>query len=297
MWKLPPRSISGSTCPERKNPMKKKLLVLGFALLLTAVWASLASASELTLGGGVAYQLGNYAFTISENDVEEPYKCSASAAPLRYELGVGYGAWSLTGFLSTRDLGKGEVDDRLSQPDEDVVDYGGMTAFGADISYLFDLGSLKIGPSVGYRSTRVVAGVKRLDEAASVAQGRGLQTRGFRLGAEASAVLRDRFAFAASLGCSPRVAVVEVEELTFHNNADHVSGDYDIYNAVPEPDKAFAFDLAVTASVRVIPAVEIVGGYRYGSTCIELDPEASFINAYAYSVKESVFHVGARCRF
>jgi hypothetical protein len=46
-----------------------------------------------------------------------------------------------------------------------------------------------------------------------------------------------------------------------------------------------------------MPAIEIVGGYRYEHASIELDPESSSHNVSAYTMNASVLSVGARYRF
>jgi hypothetical protein len=142
----------------------------------------------------------------------------------------------------------------------------------------------------------VTAGLKECDERGFAAQGEGLRTRGFRLGAEASTTLRDRFSLVASLGCSPRLAIAEIEEIA--SDADGVIH-WRFYGAhdIPEPVKAYSFDLAITASARVVPAVEIVGGYRYEGIRVEIDPAASWRDNSGYAVNASVFHIGAECRF
>ena len=287
--------------------MKRRVLVLGFALLLVLAWAGLAGAAELRLGATIVYQVGNYALAVlSADDTDEPtrYESTASAPPLRFELGLTSGAWSLSGFLTTKSFGDGKLDHGLlgefDEPDEgdegDFLDYGGVTAFGGDLAYLFDVGSFKLGPSIGYRSTQVTAGLKECDERGFAAQGEGLRTRGFRLGAEASAALSDRFSLVASLGCSPRLAIAEIEEIA--SDADGVIH-WRFYGAhdIPEPVKAYSFDLAITASARVVPAVEIVGGYRYEGIRVEIDPAASWRDNSGYAVNASVFHIGAECRF
>ena len=285
--------------------MKKRLLVLGFALLLVLAWAGLANAAELRLGATIVYQVGNYALAVlSADDTDEPtrYESTASAPPLRFELGLTSGAWSLSSFLTTKSFGDGKLDHGLlvrsaqGAEDDDYEDYGGVTAFGGDLAYLFDVGSFKLGPSIGYRSMQVTAGLKQYDEVGFAAQGEGLRTRGFRLGAEASAALSDRFSLVASLGCSPRLAIAEIEEIA--SDADGVIH-WRFYGAhdIPEPVKAYSFDLAITASARVVPAVEIVGGYRYEGIRVEIDPAASWRDNSGYAVNASVFHIGAECRF
>jgi len=285
--------------------MKKRLLVLGFALLLVLAWAGLANAAELRLGATIVYQVGNYALAVlSADDTDEPtrYESTASAPPLRFELGLTSGAWSLSSFLTTKSFGDGKLDHGLlaksaqGAKDDYYEDYGGVTAFGGDLAYLFDVGSFKLGPSIGYRSTQVTAGLKECDERGFAAQGEGLRTRGFRLGAEASAALSDRFSLVASLGCSPRLAIAEIEEIA--SDADGVIH-WRFYGAhdIPEPVKAYSFDLAITASARVVPAVEIVGGYRYEGIRVEIDPAASWRDNSGYAVNASVFHIGAECRF
>lgn len=287
--------------------MKRRLLVLGFALLFVLAWAGLASAAELGLGGRIVYQVGNYALAIlraNGTDGMTRYESTASAPPLRFELGLTSGAWNLNGFLTAKSFGDGKLDHGLlggpDEPDEgdeeDYVDYGGVAAFGGDLSYLFNVGPFKLGPSIGYRNTQVTAGLKECDERGFAAQGEGLRTRGFRLGAEASAALSDRFSFAASIGCSPRLAIAEIEEIA--SDADGVIH-WRFYGAhdIPEPIKAYSFDLAITASARVIPAVEIVGGCRYEGIRVEIDPAASWRESSGYAVNASIFHFGAECRF
>ena len=297
MSKILKQPSAGAKGPERKSAMKKRLLVLGLALLLAVVWTSLVSAAELTLGGGIVYQLGSYGFTFSNGDEEAPYDCSASAPPLRYELSLAYGRWNLNGFLTKQILGHGTVDEDLVELEENLAYYGGVTAFGGDVAYLFDIGSFKLGPSIGYRSTQVISGVKSSDETGFGAEGIGFQTRGLRLGAYTEAALGDRFSFGASLGCSPRLGVAEISEGRFSDTEDHMHGYYSQVHEIPAPSKAFSFDLAVTASVRVMPAIEIVGGYRYEHASIELDPESSSHNVSAYTMNASVLSVGARYRF
>ena len=184
--------------------MKRYLQVLGLALLLVSAWAGLAGAAELGLGGKIVYQTGNYAFTIletGETDGTTRYESSVSAPPLRFELGVTSGAWNLNGFLTTKSFGDAELDpDLLGDADKDC---GGVTAFGGDLAYRFDVGSFKLAPSIGYRSMQTTIGQKDSSAGVVHAWGRGLRTRGVRLGAEASATLSDRFSFSASLGCSP----------------------------------------------------------------------------------------------
>jgi hypothetical protein len=285
--------------------MKKRLLVLGFALLLVLAWAGLANAAELRLGATIVYQVGNYALAVlSADDTDEPtrYESTASAPPLRFELGLTSGAWSLSSFLTTKSFGDGKLDHGLlvksaqGAEDDDYEDYGGVTAFGGDLAYLFDVGSVKLGPSIGYRSMQVTAGLKQYDEVGFAAQGEGLRTRGFRLGAEASAALSDRFSFAASLGCSPRLAVAEIEEIAADADGG-IRWRSCLAHDIPAPGKAYSFDLAITASARVVPAVEIVGGYRYEGIRVEIDPAASWRNNSGYAVNASVFHIGAECRF
>jgi len=285
--------------------MRKRLLVLGFALLLVLAWAGLANAAELRLGATIVYQVGNYALAVlSADDTDEPtrYESTASAPPLRFELGLTSGAWSLSSFLTTKSFGDGKLDHGLlvksaqGAEDDDYEDYGGVTAFGGDLAYLFDVGSVKLGPSIGYRSMQVTAGLKQYDEVGFAAQGEGLRTRGFRLGAEASTALSDRFSFAASLGCSPRLAVAEIEEIAADADGG-IRWRSCLAHDIPEPAKAYSFDLAITASARVVPAVEIVGGYRYEGIRVEIDPAASWRNNSGYAVNASVFHIGAECRF
>jgi len=143
---------------------------------------------------------------------------------------------------------------------------------------------------------QVTAGLKQYDEVGFAAQGEGLRTRGFRLGAEASTALSDRFSFAASLGCSPRLAVAEIEEIAADADGG-IRWRSCLAHDIPEPAKAYSFDLAITASARVVPAVEIVGGYRYEGIRVEIDPAASWRNNSGYAVNASVFHIGAECRF
>ena len=285
--------------------MKKRLLVLGFALLLVLAWAGLANAAELRLGATIVYQVGNYALAVlSADDTDEPtrYESTASAPPLRFELGLTSGAWSLSSFLTTKSFGDGKLDHGLlvrsaqGAEDDDYEDYGGVTAFGGDLAYLFDVGSFKLGPSIGYRSMQVTAGLKQYDEVGFAAQGEGLRTRGFRLGAEASAALSDRFSFAASLGCSPRLAVAEIEEIAADADGG-IRWRSCLAHDIPAPGKAFSFDLAITASARVVPTVDIVGGYRYEGIRVEIDPAASWRDNSGYAVNASVFHIGAECRF
>jgi len=285
--------------------MKKRLLVLGFALLLVLAWAGLANAAELRLGATIVYQVGNYALAVlSADDTDEPtrYESTASAPPLRFELGLTSGAWSLSSFLTTKSFGDGKLDHGLlvrsaqGAEDDDYEDYGGVTAFGGDLAYLFDVGSFKLGPSIGYRSMQVTAGLKQYDEVGFAAQGEGLRTRGFRLGAEASAALSDRFSFAASLGCSPRLAVAEIEEIAADADGG-IRWRSCLAHDIPAPGKAFSFDLAITASARVVPTVDIVGGYRYEGIRVEIDPAASWRDNSGYAVDASVFHIGAECRF
>ncbi|MGI6132268.1 MAG: hypothetical protein ACOYES_10405 [Bacillota bacterium] len=287
--------------------MRRRVLVLGFALLLVLAWAGLAGAAELRLGAKIVYQVGDYALTVlraDDTDATTRYESASSAPPLRFELGMTSGAWNLSGFLTTKSFGDGKLDHGLlvksdqgnEYDEEDYEDYGGVTAFGGDLAHLFDVGSFKLGPSIGYRSTQVTAGLKTCDEGGSAAQGEGLRTRGVRLGAEASATLSDRFSFTASLGCSPRLAIAEIEEIA----SDAVGGvHWRFYGAhdISKPVKACSFDLAITASARVIPAVEIVGGYRYEGIRVEIDPAASEFGASGYAVNASVFHIGAECRF
>ena len=278
--------------------MKRYLQVLGLALLLVSAWAGLAGAAELGLGGKIVYQTGNYAFTIletGETDGTTRYESSVSAPPLRFELGVTSGVWNLNGFLTTKSFGDAELDpDLLGDADKDC---GGVTAFGGDLAYRFDVGSFKLAPSIGYRSMQTTIGQKDSSAGVVHAWGRGLRTRGVRLGAEASATLSDRFSFSASLGCSPRLAVAEIFEIA--NDIADESVHYRHYIAfdVSRPDKAYSFDLAISAAARVIPAVEIVGGYRYEGISVELDPSASEFDASSYAVNASVFHIGAECRF
>jgi len=285
--------------------MKKRLLVLGFALLLVLAWAGLANAAELRLGATIVYQVGNYALAVlSADDTDEPtrYESTASAPPLRFELDLTSGAWSLSSFLTTKSFGDGKLDHGLlvrsaqGAEDDDYEDYGGVTAFGGDLAYLFDVGSFKLGPSIGYRSMQVTAGLKQYDEVGFAAQGEGLRTRGFRLGAEASAALSDRFSFAASLGCSPRLAVAEIEEIAADADGG-IRWRSCLAHDIPAPGKAFSFDLAITASARVVPTVDIVGGYRYEGIRVEIDPAASWRDNSGYAVNASVFHIGAECRF
>lgn len=278
--------------------MKRYLQVLGLALLLVSAWAGLAGAAELGLGGKIVYQTGNYAFTIletGETDGTTRYESSVSAPPLRFELGVTSGAWNLNGFLTTKSFGDAELDpDLLSDADKDC---GGVTAFGGDLAYRFDVGSFKLAPSIGYRSMQTTIGQKDSSAGVVHAWGRGLRTRGVRLGAEASATLSDRFSFSASLGCSPRLAVAEIFEIATDAADEGVHYRHYIAFDVSKPDKAYSFDLAISAAARVIPAVEIVGGYRYEGISVELDPSASEFDASSYAVNASVFHIGAECRF
>ncbi|HAI87468.1 MAG TPA: hypothetical protein DCL63_10825 [Firmicutes bacterium] len=278
--------------------MKRRLLVLGFALLFVSVWSGLAGAAELGLGGKIVYQAGNYAFTTlgtSETDGTTRYESSVSAPPLRFELGVTSVAWNLNGFLTTKSFGEAELDpELLGDADEGC---GGVTAFGGDLAYRFDVGSFKLGPSIGYRSMQTTVGQKHSSEGGVHAWGRGFRTRGVRLGAEASATLSDRFSFSASLGCSPRLAVAEIVEIANDIADEGVHYRHCIVFGVPKPDKAYSFDLAISAAARVIPAVEIVGGYRYEGIRVELDPSASEFGASGYAVNASVFHIGAECRF
>ena len=278
--------------------MKRYLQVLGLALLLVSAWAGLAGAAELGLGGKIVYQTGNYAFTIletGETDGTTRYESSVSAPPLRFELGVTSGAWNLNGFLTTKSFGDAELDpDLLGDADKDC---GGVTAFGGDLAYRFDVGSFKLAPSIGYRSMQTTIGQKDSSAGVVHAWGRGLRTRGVRLGAEASATLSDRFSFSASLGCSPRLAVAEVFEVAIDAADEGVHYRYYVALDVLKPDKAYSFDLAISAAARVIPAVEIVGGYRYEGISVELDPSASEFWASGYAVNASVFHIGAECRF
>jgi len=278
--------------------MKRYLLVLGLALLLVSAWAGLAGAAELGLGGKIVYQTGNYAFTIletGETDDTTRYESSVSAPPLRFELGVTSGAWNLNGFLTTKSFGEAELDpDLLGDADKDC---GGVTAFGGDLAYRFDVGSFKLAPSIGYRSMQTTIGQKDSSEGEVHAWGRGLRTRGVRLGAEASATLSDRFSFSASLGCSPRLAVAEIFEIANDFADESVHYRHYIVFDVSKPDKAYSFDLAISAAARIIPAVEIVGGYRYEGIRVELGTSASEFWASGYAVNASVFHIGAECRF
>ena len=278
--------------------MKRYLQVLGLALLLVSAWAGLAGAAELGLGGKIVYQTGNYAFTIletGETDDTTRYESSVSAPPLRFELGVTSGAWNLNGFLTTKSFGDAELDpDLLGDADKDC---GGVTAFGGDLAYRFDVGSFKLAPSIGYRSMQTTIGQKDSSAGVVHAWGRGLRTRGVRLGAEASATLSDRFSFSASLGCSPRLAVAEIFEIANDFADESVPYRHYIVFDVSKPDKAYSFDLAISAAARIIPAVEIVGGYRYEGISVELDPSASEFDASSYAVNASVFHIGAECRF
>lgn len=278
--------------------MKRYLQVLGLALLLVSAWAGLAGAAELGLGGKIVYQTGNYAFTIletGETDDTTRYESSVSAPPLRFELGVTSGAWNLNGFLTTKSFGEAELDpDLLGDADKDC---GGVTAFGGDLAYRFDVGSFKLAPSIGYRSMQTTIGQKDSSEGEVHAWGRGLRTRGVRLGAEASATLSDRFSFSASLGCSPRLAVAEIFEIANDFADESVPYRHYIVFDVSKPDKAYSFDLAISAAARIIPAVEIVGGYRYEGIRVELGTSASEFWASGYAVNASVFHIGAECRF
>ena len=287
--------------------MNRRLLVLGFALLLVLAWAGLAGAAELRLCATIVYQVGNYALTIhraNETNGMTRYESTASAPPLRFELGLTSGAWRLSSSLTTKSFGDGKLDHGLlgdlDEPDEGdeggYLDYGGVTAFGGDLAYLFDVESFKFGPSIGCRSTQVTAGLKEYDEVGFAAQGEGLRARGVRLGAEASATPRDRFSLAASLGFSPRLAIAEIEEIA--SDGDGVIH-WRFYGAhdIPEPVKAYSFDLEITASARVVPVIEIVGGYRYEGIRVEMDPAASRRGNSGYAVNASVFHIGAECRF
>ena len=271
------------------------MLIL-FVLLIMLMLVGQAGATELY--GGVTYQSGDYDFKLANDTQVTPYEFNTAAPSLRYELGLKAGACNLTGFFTTQDIGKGSLDDRIVAPVADDADYGGMTAFGGDITYPLDIGSLKLTPSIGYRIIQVTAGIRSWDANGSTAQGVGFQTRGLRIGAGMSTSLLDnKFSLVTSLGYSPRLAVAEIDEMIIDYNTTYNLLNYYLVHKIMKPNQAYSYDLAIAASVKVIPTIEIVSGYRYEVTNIKLDPILSNINAYAYNMNARVLHVGAVCRF
>lgn len=276
--------------------MKKQLLLILFALLIMLMLVGQAGATELY--GKVTYQSGDYDFTLANDPQIAPYEFNTAAPSLRYELGLKAGACNLTGFFTTQDIGKGSFDDRIVAPNVDEADYGAMTAFGGDITYPLNIGPLKLTPSIGYRSIQVTAGIQSWDANGFTAQGVGFQTSGLRIAASTSASLLDnRFSLVTSLGYSPRLAVAEIDEMIIDYNTTYNLLNYYLIHKIMKPNQADSYDLAIAASVKVIPAIEIVSGYRYEVTNIKLDPTLSNINAYAYNMNARVLHVGAICRF
>lgn len=257
--------------------------------------AGMGSAAGRTLGGGVSYQLGDYSFTQAYPDTT--YEFSATAPALRYALDLTSGPWRVSEFLTTKDASEGQCDDDWDLATGDEEDYGRVTSFGGDVAYLFDLGSFRLGPPVGYRDTVIAAGFKYPAEGRFAGWGYGIQASGMRLGAEVSTSFAGRFSVSGSIGYSPSLAVFEIYE-DLYNHVE--GGEYERYVdswQVLDPDKSSSYDVSIDASARLTDTIEIVGGYRYESAGIGIDPTISYWGASGYTMKASLFHLGARCSF
>lgn len=120
---------------------------------------------EMKLAGEVAYQLGEYNFTqYVEFDGElMSQELWASAPVLRFAMGLRAGRWKVSGFFAAPEVTKTTVE-MEGESGEYLDTFGRVNSLGVDIAYLFDVGTLELGPSVGYRKTVFMIGVMDPDE-------------------------------------------------------------------------------------------------------------------------------------
>ncbi|MGI6146479.1 MAG: hypothetical protein GX183_05150 [Firmicutes bacterium] len=245
--------------------------------------------------------MGNYKFSITDlySDPEEEviYDSSAAAPPMRLSMGAAKGPWKLKAYATAWGVGEGEVDaDWWGEPTSDETTYGLVSDFGADVSYLFNIGPILAGPSVGFRNSRITAGYRYAAEGGFTGLGYGIQTLGLRLGAEANASVGERISIGASLGVSPFLAATDHWE-SISYSPDYSDYVHDVWDELLiDLSKALSFDAGLAASFRVIPAVEITGGFQYMSTQVEPDP-VTYPGYPAYSTSATVFYIGAKANF
>ena len=120
---------------------------------------------------------------------------------MRLSMGAAKGPWKLKAYATAWGVGEGEVDADCGVSDvrRDEI-YGLVSDFGADVSYLFNIGPilpvlsrLQKLPNHRWLSLRCRGWLHGL--------GYGIQTLGLRLGAEANASVGERISIGASLGC------------------------------------------------------------------------------------------------
>ncbi|OPZ65238.1 MAG: hypothetical protein BWY85_00703 [Firmicutes bacterium ADurb.Bin506] len=285
--------------------MKKRLFVLCVLLMSAIVFAgTAAAASDWTLNAGASYQTGSYKFSIIRPEGNEgegvSYDFSAAAPPLRLSIGVINGPWMLKAYATAWGYGEGEVDPDWWMWDgyigEEDTEYGLVSDFGADASYLFSVGAIQVGPSIGLRNATVISGLLSPSDGGMFGEGEGIQTLGPRLGAEAMVPVGNRILVNASLGISPFLVVISVgdEHGCDFDGTDHWHSHY--RQRIPDLLKTLSFDAGVAASFRVIPAVEITGGCHYTNTQIDNDPEVGW-TLLGITTSTTVFYVGAKASF
>lgn len=275
----------------------KKLFVLCIALVFAISWAGMAAAADWIFTADAAYQLGNYRYSMIYGGGEAVYDFSAAAPPVRLSAGIAKGPWQLGAFATTWIIGDGECNDEWASSSEGESDYGLVGDFGADIAYLFDVGPIRVGPSAGLRNTLISTGVWSTSGGVSAGSGYGIQTVGPRIGAEALASIGDRLSIGASLGFSPVFAMIEFIDASWVYGEGVPNQHNRIRHLVSDPAKTLGFDAEIAASYRVIPALEIAGGFHYMASKIEIAPGGSIFGVDGYSASSAVFHVGLRASF
>ncbi len=200
--------------------------------------------------------------------------------------------------MSTQDRTRGQLTVSGSTPPDDVTGWGRVTAMGLDGAYMFDLGCLKIGPSVGYRSTTAAAFEETALEGAHQSLGFGFTKRGIRVGAQASAPLCGKVTLTASVGYSPLLSYSVFQENILLAPDSDGSQHFALVSVPEHPIVARAIDAGIGASMRLTPAIEVIGGYQYESSRLESSQAESIPFGFAFvTAKSSVFHVGVKGSF